>query len=228
MSYHLGSHFPQSVSDFFWQHRDSVYTKMPTTWKESKQPWLKLLIDAPFKEMYAEAKAIEEHFVKHRANQSQGWLSICLHGIANEATSIPEDHGYKNDTARVWTEASTLCPVTTNYFKNVFPMEGYDRLRFMLVKSGGYIEPHSDGLINPSYAVNISLNNPNECFLLTEKGTVPFEDNGSVFLFNNHYKHCVINNSKNDDRYHIIAHGGWDDTGKELIQKSYEAQNNNS
>ena len=93
MSYHLGNHFPQSVRDFFWQHRDSVYTKMPTSWKESKQPWLKLLIDAPFKEMYAEAKAIEEHFVNHRTNQSQGWLSICLHGIANEATSIPEDHG---------------------------------------------------------------------------------------------------------------------------------------
>ena len=228
MSYHLGNHFPQSVRDFFWQHRDSVYTKMPTSWKESKQPWLKLLIDAPFKEMYAEAKAIEEHFVNHRTNQSQGWLSICLHGIANEATSIPEDHGYKNDTARVWTEASKLCPVTTNYFKNVFPMKEYDRLRFMLVKSGGYIEPHNDSTKNPNYAVNISLNNPAECFVLTEKGTVPFDDKGSVFLFNNHYKHCVINNSKNDDRYHIIVHGERDDTFEELIQKSYEAQNNNS
>ena len=33
-----------------------------------------------------------------------------------------------------------------------------------VVKPGGYVEPHSDSLTtNPSYAINISLNNPNEC-----------------------------------------------------------------
>jgi hypothetical protein len=229
MSYHLGNHFPQSIKDFFWEHRDKTHTEEKTSWKESKQPWLKLSIEAPFEEMLAEAKAIEQHFVKHRTEESQGWLSICLHGIANEATSVPEDHGYKSDTPLVWTEASKLCPVTTNYFKNVFPMEKYYRLRFMLVKSGGYIQPHSDNPgINPSYAINISLNNPDECFLLTEKGSVPFEQKGSVFLFNTHYKHCVINNSKNSDRYHMIVHGIWKDSFKELVRTSYEAQNNNS
>ena len=229
MSYHLGNHFPQSIKDFFWEHRDKTYKEAKTSFKESKQPWMKLWIDAPYKEMLAEAKAIEQHFVKHRTNQSWRWLSICLHGIANEATSIPEDHGYDNDTDLVWTEASKLCPVTTNYFKNVFPMDKYARLRFMLVKPGGYIQPHTDNnIMNPSYAINISLNNPNECFLLTEKGNVPFEDSGSMFLFNNHYKHCVINNSKNSDRYHMIVHGKWNDTFKELVRTSHETQNNNS
>ena len=229
MSYHLGNHFPQIIKYFFKHFKDEKHVEDKTNWKESKQPWLKLLIDAPFEEMLAEAKAIEQHFVKHRTNQSQGWLSVCLHGIANEVTSIPEDHGYDNETARVWTEASKLCPVTTNYFKNVFPMEKYDRLRFMLVKSGGYIEPHTDNKVkNPSYAINISLNNPDECFLLTERGKVPFDPKGSVFLFNNHYKHCVINNSKNSDRYHMIVHGKWNDKFKELVRASYEAENNNS
>ena len=70
MSYHLGNHFPQSIKDFFWEHRDKTHTEEKTSWKESKQPWLKLLIEAPFEEMLAEAKAIEQHFVKHRTNQS--------------------------------------------------------------------------------------------------------------------------------------------------------------
>ena len=217
MSYHLGNHFPQSVRDFVWQYRDHVYANG----KESKYPWLKLLIDAPFKEMYAEAKAMEEHFVNHMENsedpwyeegQHQGWFSIC---IAKEDMRLV-DLGYKNKRVRVWTEASKLCPVTTNYFKNIFPMKTYYRLRFMLLKPGGYVQPHSDSLTtNPSYAINISLNNPNGCFLVTEKGTVPFDDKGSVFLFNNYYKHSVINESE-EDRYHIILHGRWDDTNKDI------------
>ena len=250
----MTSHFPQSVNDFVSQYKNHVYANG----KDSKHPWLKLLIDAPFKEMYAEAKAMEEHFVNHHVtltyldrqyymenseetwyedDQHQGWFSMVLHNMTDNklAKKIHNTKGkvdekvWKYVHERAWTEASKLCPVTTNYFKNVFPMKTYYRLRFMLLKPGGYVEPHSDSLTtNPSYAINISLNNPNECFLVTEKGTVPFDDKGSVFLFNNHYKHCVINNSKNDDRYHIIVHGQWDDTFKELIQKSYEAQNNNS
>ena len=103
-----------------------------------------------------------------------------------------------------------------NYFKNVFPMKTYYRLRFMLLKPGGYVEPHSDSqTTNPSFAINISLNNPDGCFLVTEKGTVPFDDKGSVFLFNNYYKHSVVNNS-NEDRFHIILHGRWDDTNEEI------------
>ena len=221
----MTSHFPESVNDFVSQYKNHVYANG----KDSKHPWLKLLIDAPFKEMYAEAKAIEEHFVNHMENsedlwyedgQQEGWFSICLHNmtdskIHNTKEKVNEKL-WKYVHERAWTEASKLCPVTTNYFKNVFPMKTYYRLRFMLLKPGGYVEPHSDSqTTNPSYAINISLNNPNECFLVTEKGTVPFDDEGSVFLFNNYYKHSVINNSK-EDRFHIILHGRWDDTNEDI------------
>lgn len=228
MNYHLDNHYPEILKDFFWKYKDATFKETSSSFDESEQPWMKLLIDAPYKEMLSEAKAIEQHFVKHRTNQSHLWFSICLHGIANEVTSIPEDHGYDNATEMAWTEASKLCPGTTDYFKNVFPLDIYDRLRFMLVKPGGYIEPHSDSPdYNPNYAINISLNNPKDCFLLTEKGIVPFEDSGSVFLFNNHYEHCVVNNS-DTDRYHIIVHGKWDSRIKELARESYETQNNNN
>ena len=92
-------------------------------------------------------------------------------------------------------------------------MKTYYRLRFMLLKPGGYVEPHSDS--QNKMQINISLNNPNECFFVTEKGTVPFDDKGSVFLFDNYYEHSVINNSK-EDRFHIILHGRWNDTNEEI------------
>ena len=86
----------------------------------------------------------------------------------------------------------------------------------MLLEPNGFVEPHSDSqTTNPSFAINISLNNPDGCYLVTEKGTVPFDDNGSVFLFNNYYKHSVINESE-QDRFHIILHGRWSDTNTDI------------
>jgi len=224
------------IEEFYLQNKDKVwnYEAIPSNedpvnwvnWK-CKYPWLKLQIDAPFKEMLREAKNIKHMFVEHRDDQSQGWKSICLHGIANDVTGPPQDHGYSNDTPRVWTEASEHCPVTTDYFKNVFPFSAYDRLRFMLVEPGGYIDVHYDGSKedNPSRAVNISLNNPNDCHLITENGIVPFEDAGSVIYFNVAYDHCVINNSS-EDRYHIIVHGAETNQFMNVVLKSYESQIN--
>ena len=84
----ISDQFPQSVKDFVSQYRDYVYTNG----EENKHPWLKLLIDAPFKEMLAEAKAMNEHFVNHMENsndpwyddgQHQGWFSINLHNMTD-------------------------------------------------------------------------------------------------------------------------------------------------
>lgn len=194
---------------------------------ECKYPWLKLQIDAPFKEMLDEAKNIKHMFVEHRNDESQGWKSICLHGIDNYVTNPPREHGLEWDAPRIWTSASNHCPVTTNYFKNIFPFSAYDRLRFMLVEPGGYVNVHHDGFYeeNPSRAVNISLNNPKDCHLVTENGIVPFEDAGSVMHFNIAYKHCVINNS-NEDRYHIIVHGVETYQFNTIVYNSYESQIN--
>ena len=222
------------IQKFYQQHKDKKWnydiipknenSRQWTTW-ESKYPWLKLMIDAPFKEMLEEAKNIKHLFVEHRTDYSQGWKSVCIHGIDDHVTSIPEDHGFSKDAKRDWTNASAECPITTNYFKNKYPVSVYDRIRFMLIEPGGYIDVHVDGSRedNPSRAVNMSLNNPDGCFLITEEGIVPYDDNGSVFYFNIAYEHGVINNS-NEDRYHIIVHGMETPEFEDIVLKSYQRQ----
>ena len=174
-------------------------------------PYLELLIDAPYAEMLAEAQALEPQFVTHREGDSYGWRSLCVHGFGAEKTDAANAYGLdaRDQSIYQWTEIVDQCPVTHNYFKNIFPYIRYQRVRFMLVEPGGYIEPHSDNA-NPmlTAAINISLNNPDNCYLTTELGTVPFKNTGSTFLFNNHYQHCVVNNS-NEQRFHMIVHGQW-------------------
>jgi hypothetical protein len=174
-------------------------------------PYLELLIDAPYADMLAEARALEPKFVTHREGDSHGWRSLCVHGISAEKTDAANSYNLDAGDQSIynWTEIVDECPVTYNYFKNTFPYIRYQRVRFMLVEPGGYIEPHSDNA-NPmlTAAINISLNNPDECYLTTPMGYVPFKNSGSMFLFNNHYQHCVVNNS-NEQRFHMIVHGQW-------------------
>jgi hypothetical protein len=55
---------------------------------------------------------------------------------------------------------------------------------------------------------------------------LPFEDSGSVFLFNNHYQHAVVNDDT-EERYHMIIHGEWDPARwNEIVCNSYEAARN--
>jgi len=194
---------------------------------ESKMPWLELLgIDAPYAEMLAEAQALKDLFVYHRDGEEghSGWRSLSVHGISADKTNVPETYGL--DPAQVtyqWTEIQDRCPVTVEFFKQVFPYSRYQRLRYMLLEPGGYIAPHSDNVENmPGAAVNISLNNPENCRLTSTFGTMPFRDSGSVFLFNNHYQHAV-HNASNVDRFHMIVHGEWRSPDwQQLVVNSYK------
>jgi hypothetical protein len=189
---------------------------------QSKAPYLELLLDAPYQQMLAEAQALKSRFVYHRPLDGQGWRSICVHGISADKTGTPQEYNYtENEAPYIWTEIAPLCPVTVDYFKNTFPYQNYDRIRFMLLESGGYITPHRD---NPDSflgsAVNISLNNPRDCKLVTTAGEVPFKDQGSAFLFNTHYTHAVHNASA-QDRFHIIVHGTFSPEWRQIVTRSY-------
>lgn len=204
-----------------WQRADWIF-------RHSNAPWLKLLIDAPFKDMLAEARALRHRFVRHREGDGEGWMSLCVHGISAEMTDSHQ--AYNIDAADAvydWTDIADQCPVTVDYFKNHFPYKKYQRLRFMLMEPGGYIMPHSDNKqSNVGAAVNFSLNHPPRCRMVTERGVLPFEDSGSVFLFNNHYMHAVVNDDT-EERYHMIVHGEWDPVRwNEIVCKSYEAARN--
>jgi hypothetical protein len=162
--------------------------------------------------MYQEAQALRNMFVFHRGEEAgmRGWRSLAIHGIGATKTNVPETYGLDPTKVKYdWTEIQDQCPVTVKFFKELFPYNQYQRLRYMLVEPGGYIAPHSDNVTNsPGAAVNISLNNPEGCRLTNIHGTVPFKNSGSIFLFNNHYQHAVHNNS-NTDRFHMIVHGQW-------------------
>jgi len=204
-----------------------IHTEFNWITNHSHAPWLQILeLDMPYQAILAEAQSLKEMFVYHRGTEDGhiGWRSLAIHGIEATKTNVPETYGLNSkDVSYDWTEIQDRCPVTVDYFKNHFPYKKYQRLRFMLVEAGGHIAPHRDNKTSHvNSAVNISLNNPVDCRLTTEVGTLPFEDQGSIFLFNNYYEHAVHNNSTTD-RYHIIVHGEWDGPRwQQLVVNSYK------
>lgn len=180
---------------------------------KSHIPYLILpLTNVPYSQILAEAQSLDDLYVEHRSNDSQGWASLCVHGISSQHT----DHyavypTYQNlDNEHVpycWTEIQDRCPTTVEYFKNTFPLDVYHRVRYMRLAPGGYIKPHSDSTDLGLRAINFSLNNPTECdFLFKDYGLVPFSNSGSAIMLANGYIHSVENRST-EYRYHLIVHG---------------------
>jgi hypothetical protein len=201
-----------------------------TIMRELNLPWLELDIEIPYEEMLEEARAIKHRFVAHRDQDGtggykhKGWQSLCIHGLSAEKTNHYEEYGYtdQKDCPYVWTDICDECPVTYNYFKNVFPYKSYNRLRFMMLEPEGYITPHSDCWENKLSPINIALNHPKGCMMKMKdhKGYVPFAP-GKSLLLNVTNTHAYVNNSK-EDRYHIIVHGSPTKEFEELVIRSYE------
>ena len=200
---------------------------------ESKLAWLELDIDFPYDEMYEEAKAIKHLFVKHRdqdgagSYRHKGWRSLCIHGIDSDKTNHYEQYGYTSnkETPYKWTEIADMCPITTKFFKEVFPYKTYYRLRFMLLEPGGFITPHKDTDEHKLSPINIALNHPKGCLMKMDghEGYVPFKP-GSAMLLDVGNTHAYINKS-NEDRYHMIIHGVKTKQFEELVVRSYEKIN---
>lgn len=198
---------------------------------EQKLPWLELDIEIPYKTMYIEALGVDNYFVNHRDGEElsgmkhKGWSSVCLHGIEWNKTNHYTAYGYKSneETPYKWTEIADKCPTITNWFKNVFPMETYYRVRIMKLSAGGFIVPHKDMETNRLSPINIALNHPDNCiFKMKKHGQVPFKE-GKVILLDVGNEHAVWNKS-NTDRYHLIVHGIPTKEYKELVERSYEKQ----
>jgi len=201
---------------------------------ESKLPWLDLDVEVPHQEMLEEAKALRHRFVKHRDQDGsggyrhQGWQSLCIHGISAEKTNHYAQYGYESneETPYVWTEIADQCPVTVDFFKNIFPFKSYYRVRFMLLESGGFITPHKDTDFNKLSPINIALNHPDQCLMKMKdhKGYVPFKP-GSAIMLDVGNIHAYVNKS-DKDRYHVIVHGVKTKEFEELVIRSYEKNGN--
>jgi len=210
------------LETFFNEHVDKTYN-WPETFTNTI-PYLPLNIDGPWKAILEEIKRVDHLFVKHRDDgYSSGWSSLCLHGLCLTCTDADSIYPELAGTDKHWTELADMCPIAADYFKTTFPYTAYDRLRFMRLAPGGYITPHNDGdgVHFEIAAINISLNNPDECKMVMENiGTVPFKDSGTVMAFNNAYNHCVWNRS-DEPRYHMIVHGAPHWQFSNIMQQSY-------
>jgi len=192
---------------------------------ESNVPSLKLNINFPYKEVLQEVKAIEHRFVKHRGEQHPGWESMCIHGVNTEQTDdwrsdAYADKNYTEKPVHTWTDIADQCPTMKKWLQETFPMNEYDRVRFMMLRPGGYIQPHQDYDNRSLNAINVALNNPEGCvFAMEEAGCIPWKD-GDVRLIDIGRKHCVYNES-NEDRIHIIIHGNQNKEFNTLAIESY-------
>ena len=183
-------------------------------------PWLRLLIDAPYTEIYKEFINLDSSPVEHRSYdvvagaKNKGWKSLTLYGVDSHIT---EDHAGEH----TWTEVAKQCPITVDWINNFFIInEDTGRIRFMLIEPGGYILPHHDRDIKRLHEINVAIKQPKNCiFKFIERGIVPFKD-GSVYMLDTSNTHMVYNDS-DQPRLHIILHT---DVSDEIIRTSYEKE----
>lgn len=183
---------------------------------KSGLPWLPLDIQFPHEKMAQEAKAVRDLFVSHRSgtkdggyiNGNKGWAALALHGISATNTQSYNMYGYKSEkeVPYQWTEIAERCPVTTSFFKNIYPCDTYYRVRYTIIEPGGFIYPHTDRKESALWEVNLALQNPQGFyFKLAHGGYIPFE-NGKAFILDVSHEHAVVNLS-DEERIHMIVHG---------------------
>lgn len=205
---------------------------------KSEFGWLELDIQIDVDSWVREAICAETHLVPHRESNSHGWNSCCIHGIDKASTGAWPLYGYTDeDTVPYhWTSISCDTPVIKKFWQE-FPYDTYRRIRFMELKPGGHISPHSDApgrlpgeenfdALKFGVPINVALIHPQDCFMSLEgHGCVPFAA-GKAFIINIRNYHSVINLS-NQSRMHLIAHGKL--TNKinafvELVARSYKKE----
>jgi hypothetical protein len=202
--------------------------------------WLELDINFNVNDWISEAESSKTHLVPHRESDSHGWNSCCIHGINETSTGAWTSYGYTHEdqVPYDWTSVSIKTPIIKDFWEN-FPYDTYRRIRFMELKAGGHINPHSDApgrlpgeenfdALKFGVPINVALVHPKECYMsLDGYGCVPFES-GKAFIINIRNYHSVINLS-NISRMHLIAHGKLENKINiftELVARSYRKQYN--
>jgi Aspartyl/Asparaginyl beta-hydroxylase len=182
-----------------------------TEWlvRQESLGWIELNLEIDVHLWKKEAASIEEFFVDHRSHQGHtGWQGCSIHGQSHNRTETVDDVEFD------WTELAALTPSITDFWKSVFPVQGYKRLRFMKLAPGGIINIHNDlpdgaafddiDPLRQTLSVNLAITHPSDCDMIVEGcGTVPWSE-GRCFIINITKNHCVVNNSSLP-RIHMIA-----------------------
>jgi hypothetical protein len=179
--------------------------------------WIKLDLEFDVNAWKSDYQNIKEYCQPHRATDSGGWHSCCIHGLGIDKTENAVSYGYEdeNNAPYTWTELADSAPTITNFFKNVFPSEHYKRIRIMEIIPGGHIKPHGDipeefsldtdlDPMDFGVPVNIAVIHPDNCVMpFEDKGILPYRE-GELYIPNVAIKHAFLNYS-DQSRIHIIA-----------------------
>lgn len=195
--------FRKKLTDIDSSKRDAFFRWIRT---ESDMTSVRMDVTIPYREMYEEAMRLYDWSVGHRGDSHDGWKSLCVHGLEYDKTDDARKYGYETSAGAPykWTVAAAAAPVTKTFFRDVFPLSNYQRVRFMYLEPGGYILPHNDNPKPGLSAFNLALNNPDGCAMVTEKGLIPWKA-GDLRIFDTHNQHAVWNRS-DEVRVHMIAH----------------------
>lgn len=203
--------------------------------KNSDTAWIKLDIDFDVVAATTEINNIDNFYVEHRDGEDHtGWTSCCLHGIDVDKTLGWENYTTSEQSIDYkWTSIAQYTPSITNFWKNIFPVESYKRLRFMKLNAGGQIKKHRDhdpihtadyDIFGDGIAVNLAISHPSQCIMTFEDTNVVPWTPGSAFMLNVSKYHAVVNNS-NFPRVHMIAHaiiGSKKQEFCDLLYRSYQ------
>jgi hypothetical protein len=207
-----------------WQGNNDL-TRQYANWieLESNCPSLKLDIPMPQAEMEAEALALLPEFIKHRGEQHPGWHSLVIHGYDKHTTDDWRSNAYNftEQPEYTWTEIADVCPVTVDWLKNTWSFTRFDRVRFMLLMPGGYIDIHKDYDIKKLAAYNIAINNPEGVdFAQEDSGLIPWQpgDSRAIDIGRIH----SVRHMGTEPRIHMIIHGAPSMKHNELMCRSYD------
>ncbi len=214
------------------------FGNVPSDVSQSDWPWLP--IDPFFgnkitnvrngEPCYWDQRRIEEElwkvnhlFVPHRAKDKissyghQGWSALTIHGIDTDKTENYDQYGFKSEEEANYKwlpQPLKQCPSICDFVKSI-GFKKLSRVRIMKLAPGGYIMPHNDTPDGGKYKrvfgpINIALTQPVDCFFVMEGvGLLPFRP-GKGFILDVGHNHCLLNAS-NQNRYHLIIHGEYDE-----------------
>lgn len=215
------SHYP-NFPGLPLKFRDNTNSPEFLNWimKESGIATLLLNIHVPHKQMMEEVQANIHRFVDHRGGSSPGWSSMALHGTAVHHTQ-PAHHYFPKDQIPEynWTELAEICPISKSWVESL-GFTKLQRVRFMKLEPGGFINPHRDTDIQGLHAYNVSINNPEgHEFAMDEYGLIPWKP-GQIRLIDISKYHTVVNRGT-EPRIHMIIHGHLGEKMANTIRKSY-------
>ena len=162
---------------------------------------------------FREAMSLAHLFVPHRTSESQGWKSLCLHGLSSQEVRPYYKYGYKSEdeTPYQWTAASDKTPELRRWLNALMDRDFYHRfhrVRLMWLEPGGYIDFHSDRSLDEKSLspMNMAINMPQNCkWIFKNWGSVDFLP-GTPIAVDISETHGVWNLSE-EPRIHIIVHG---------------------